>query len=523
LHLTLLSKYSLAKVTLIFLAFLMLLSCRYSQPVSVDILIKNATVYTGASQKPSSRSIGICDDIICFIGNDDRHLVSKQTIDATGLILTPGFIDPHTHSLEELLSKENNFNENYLTQGVTSVLVGNDGGGTPHIKRLRGELENNGIGTNVGFLVGHGSVRKKVMGLSNSPPTQMQLEQMKGIIEKAIQEGALGFSTGLYYSPGSYSNTGEIIELAKVAAKYDVVYDSHIRDESTFNIGFINAIKEVIDIAKATNIRAHVAHIKALGVDVWGQGEEAIKLINSARLAGVIITADQYPWDASGTFLHNAIIPTWLMADSEEAFNERLKDQNIRLQILSEIKENIRKRGGADKLLVTASSNAQWLGKTLEEIAKHNALEPELMAIKITLIEKVRIASFNMSQRDLKGFMRQTWVVSSSDGTNGHPRKYASFPKKYKKYVKEEKTISLSHFINSSTLKTANIFKLEKRGEIAVGNYADINLINLEEYQPNADFSSWNKLSSGVIYQLINGDFSINNGIVTKKLSGRTL
>ncbi len=511
------------KIIILLLMISLVPSCtsRHTQ-FNVDVLIKSAVVYDGTDSVGVLQDIAICGEIICFIGHPSDLIIAKTIINADGMIVTPGFIDPHTHSLEELLGEQHN-NTNYLTQGVTTVINGNDGGGTFEITKLKNKLNNNGIGTNTAFLVGHGKIRTEVMGLSTSSPSKQQLNEMKSLVKKAMEEGALGFSTGLYYVPGSYSKTKEVIELAKIAAEYDGIYDTHIRDESTFNIGFLNAIQEVIDVGKSAKINVHIAHIKALGVDVWGQSKQAILMINKARIDGLQITADQYPWQASGTFLHSAVIPAWVMADSGEAFSERLLNENLLPTIRVEIKENIRKRGGAKALLITATKNQSWQSKTLFDIAKNENLSAENMVIKITLEEKVRVASFNMSLKDIEQFMVQPWVISSSDGTNGHPRKYASFPQKYQQFVSEKKLLSLQSFIYKSSGLTSDIFQLKNRGYLKKGYYADINIINLQNFKANASFAEWQKLSSGIEYQYVNGKSSIINGAVTGVLSGKVL
>jgi N-acyl-D-aspartate/D-glutamate deacylase len=323
--------------------------------------------------------------------------------------------------------------------------------------------------------------------------------------------------------PGRYSATEEVIELAKIAAKYDSIYESHIRDESTFNIGFLNAVKEVIEIARKAKLPAHIAHIKALGVDVWGQSEAAITLINEARADGLKITADQYPWQASGTFLHSAVMPAWVMADSHEIYLARLVNSKLLPKIKTEITENIRRRGGAKALLITASQNKNWLGKTLQEIAIANGTTAAETVIVINLLEKVRVASFNMSSEDIESFMVQDWVVSSSDGTNGHPRKFASFPQKYQEYVVKKRVLTVQEFIHKSTAKTADIFSIKDRGYLKQGYKADINLIDLKDFQPKASFSNWNLLSTGVRYQFINGVLVIDNNIYSEQLPGEVL
>lgn len=359
------------------------------------------------------------------------------------------------------------------------------------------------------------------MGTAKRHSTTSELEQMKALLDTAMQQGALGLSSGLYYVPGSFAATEEIVELAKVAAKYNGIYDTHLRDESTFNIGFLAALDEAIDIARKANIHLHVAHIKALGVDVWGQSKQAIENINNARASGVSITADQYPWQASGTNIRSAVMPKWAMADSEKAFLQRIDNPDLINRIRSEIKENIRRRGGPSALLVTASEDKSIVGSTLEQIVKR--LEKSAMDTVIHLVKqgKTRVASFNMHEDDIGAFMQQPWVVTSSDGTNGHPRKYASFPQKYQEYVVKAKTLDLQRFIYSSTGQTANILGLADRGEIKTGLKADILIFDPSKYHPEADFKTWDRLSKGVSHLLINGQPVITNGNYTGALAGQ--
>lgn len=490
-------------------------------PSNLDYLIINGAVYDGSSTGPKKVNVGICGNEICYIG--DETPASLNIINAEGLIVTPGFIDPHTHSLEELYSKDKNSNLNYLMQGVTTVINGNDGGGHYQINKIAEELTKNGIGTNVALLVGHGTVRKAVMGKAERTPTKKELEEMKSLVEQAMQQGALGFSSGLYYVPGVFSDTEEVIELAKIAAKYNGIYDTHLRDESTFNIGFLEAVKEAVNIAKEANIHLHIAHIKALGVDVWGQSQQAVDIIELAQKSGVSISADQYPWQASGTYLDSAVIPSWVRADSDTQFKKRLMTDSLRPQIKAEIKENLRRRGGGNTLLITESDNNSWLGKTIAELANEAGVTEEDAVIHIALIEKVRVASFNMNADDIKNFMVQDWVVTSSDGTNGHPRKYASFPMKYQKYVKDYSLLSLNEFLHKSSGKTADYLGIKKRGYIKLGFMADINLIELAAYKANADFFNWNTLSTGISHQFVNGQHVINNYKYNQELAGEVI
>ncbi|ACJ28867.1 Amidohydrolase family protein [Shewanella piezotolerans WP3] len=494
------------------------------EPQEVDLLISGKRVHIGDGSAQRALDIAICGDKICGISPlGEVKYVAKQRIDAKNSVVSPGFIDPHTHSIEQLLSEDKKANLNYLYQGVTTVVNGNDGDGRADIQRLSMQLTKNGIGTNTALLAGHGYIRRAVMGLAERYATKAEIAQMQMLLTQAMEQGAVGLSSGLYYVPGVYADAEEVIALAKVAAKYDGIYDTHLRDESTFNIGFTAAIEEAIKITNAADIHLHIAHIKALGKDVWGQSKDVIKLINAAQQSGSSISADQYPWRASGTNLKSAVVPKWVMADSRSHFLSRLEDPSKRAQIISEIEENIRRRGGPDSLLITAAEDESLEGETLKEIAAKYQKTAAETVLELVKGSRIRVASFNMSPADIERFMVQPWVVTSSDGTDGHPRKYASFPKKYREYVQQKSLLTLPQFIQQSSSKTAAILKLDKRGLLQTGYFADIVIFDSERLRDEADFAHWNRLSSGVDYVVINGKLAINQGQYTGLLGGRVV
>ncbi len=489
---------------------------------NVDLLITNGTVYTGESGKAQALDLAICGQMICgMYATGSYKIEADKVIDAKGKIVSPGFIDPHTHSLAELLSKDKNHNLNYLTQGVTTVVNGNDGGGPVDVQATVNKLEANGIGTNVALLVGHGSIREQVMGRVERYATPKELKEMSMLLTTAMQSGAIGLSTGLYYVPGSYANTEEVIALAKIASQFGGIYDTHLRDESTFNIGFTAALDEAINIVDKADIHLHLAHIKALGVDVWGQSKAAIAKIEQAQKKGISISADQYPWLASGTKLRSAVMPKWVMADSKEAFHQRLNQDDLAEKLAQEITENIRRRGGPQSLAITEFKDKSLVGLNLKQVAELKELSVVDTAIWMVQQGDVRVASFNMSSEDVENFMVQPWVVTSSDGTNGHPRKYASFPRKYQSYVVDKKLLDLATFINRSSSQTAKILGLDDRGILKQGFKADIIIFDEQDFAPKADFTQWNNYSEGVEQVIVNGQLVIENSKYQHTLAGQ--
>ncbi len=501
-----------------------IISCN-SQSNEVDVLIKGGKIIDGNNQESFVGDIAISADSILFIGDADAaNIKAKNEVDASGLTVSPGFIDPHTHALGDLESKERKKNINYLTQGVTTVFVGNDGRGPYQIDKIAKKLTSAGVGTNVAFFVGHGTARLEVLGTKDVAPNEKEMDEMKSIVRQGMEEGAFGLSTGLYYSPGSFSTTEEVIELTKEIVPFNGVYESHIRDESSYNIGLINSVKETIRIGEESGAPVHFSHIKALGVDVWGKSVEVIQLVEEAQSRGIKVTGDQYPWKASGTSIRGALVNRWVSEGGNDQYKKRINDEELLPKIRDEVKENIRRRGGAESLLISAGAKDEsMIGKTLAEISDQMGLDAVETALAIERNDGANVASFNMNEEDIINFMKQDWIMTSSDGSTGHPRKFASFPEKYQRYVKENPVLTLVNFIYKSSALTASTFGIERRGSIEVGNFADIIIFSEEDYKPRANFSEPRLLSEGVRYVFVNGELAIEKGEPTVELSGRVL
>jgi len=475
--------------------------------LEVDTLIVGGMIVDGSGADPRPGIIGISGDTIVIVGDAD-NISATRTINAQGLIVSPGFIDPHTHADADLASSKTSINEAYLRQGVTTVFIGNDGGGGS-VAVVRSALEQSGIGTNAGLWSGHGALRNAVVGETNRIATDVELAEMKLRLGNDMKAGALGLSTGLFYAPGSYASTDEIVSLAKVAAAYGGVYESHIRDESNYSIGLVNAIKELIEISERAAIPAHIAHIKALGPAVHGQSKTVIELIRSARDQGLKITADQYPWLASGTRLSNALIPRSVMDGGVERMRARLRESSLVAEMRPQMLANLKRRGGASAILITGDS--PYRGKTLKELAEEADMDTLEKAIEIILAGDPAIASFMMLQDDVERLLVEPWVVTGSDGSSGHPRKYGSFPKKYQDYTVKKNLLSISKFVRQSSALTAEIFGLCKRGRLAIGFKADVSIWDPDEYQSKASYEYPTELAMGVVHLLINGELVIQN------------
>lgn len=498
-----------------------------ASPEHFDLLLVGGQVVDGSGSAARREDVGIRGDRIVFLGDASREKVtSERTLDAHGLIVSPGFIDPHTHTLEDLSSPARHGNVNYLMQGVTTVVTGNDGGGSPHVAKTLELWEKQGIGTNALLLVGHGAVRHEVLGNADVQPTPEQLERMKALVRNAMQEGAFGMSTGLFYVPGSFAKTEEVIELSKEAAAMGGYYDSHMRDEDSYSIGLLGSIEETIRIGREAKIPVHISHIKALGPQVWGKSTEAIQMIEKARAEGVEVTADQYPYTASGSSLVASLLPAWAQEGKRDEVLARLDDAALRPRLLKEIEENLKRRGGADSLLFTSSEAPELVGKRLSDVAKEKNLPPVEAAIAIMRerkLEGLAVASFNMNEDDVMRFIKQPWVMTGSDGSSGHPRMFGTFPRKLRVYVYEKKVITLPFMVHASSDLTAQTVRIPERGLLRTGYFADVIAFDPATVADQSTYEHPDKLAIGMKYVIVNGKLAVEDGKYNGALAGRPL
>lgn len=495
-----------------------------AQEAKLDLLIKGGRVIDGSGSAASRSDVGIRGDRIVFIGDVAKSGVgAARTIDATGLVVAPGFIDPHTHTFEDLSNARRKTNENYLMQGVTTVITGNDGGGPIHIAESFDRWQKQGIGTNAALLVGQGTVRAQVMRMSDADPTADQLARMKRLVAQGMEEGALGMSTGLYYAPGSYSKTEEIIELANTASERGGIYDSHMRDESSYTIGLLGSIRETIRIGRDAKIPVHISHIKALGTDVWGQSVDAIAIINQARAEGVDVTADQYPYTASGTSLTASLVPRWAEVGGNAELLKRIDDPQTHPRLIAEMEANLKRRGGAESLLITSTRDKSLIGKTLGAMSKQWNKAPVEAALDIIKAGGAGVASFNMNEKDIENFMKQEWVMTGSDGSTGHPRKYGTYPRKLREYVFNKKIITLPFAIHASSNLVAETFHIHQRGQLKVGYFADVIVFDEKTIADRATYEHPEMLAAGMKYVIVNGKLAVEDGKYTGTLAGRPI
>jgi len=494
-----------------------------------DVLIHGGLVYTGAEAEPKIVDVVLAGETIAYIGDDAASRFKPvRTIDAQGKIVAPGFIDPHTHPDSYIRSKDRAQRRNapWLMQGVTTIVVGVDGGGSFEVAKQRAWFEERGVGTNLALYVGFDPVRESVLGQQARAPSPQELARMRERVAQGMCEGAFGFSTGLFYAPQSFARTDEVVALAHEAAIRGGIYDTHQRDESSYGIGLLDSTREAIDIGRQAGLPVHIAHLKALGVDVHGKSRDLVSIIEAARASGVNVTADQYPFVASSSSLQASLLPGWSVEGGRAALQKRLHDPVISLRIRADMAENLRRRGGAESLLFN-STGRPWSGKTLAAMATAWKVEPVDAALRVigegSNEDAGSVTSFNMDPEDVKLLMRQPWVVTGSDGSDGHPRQYATFPEKYAKYVEHDKALTTAEFIRRSTGLTADILGLERRGYLRPGYFADVVVLDPAAYRPKADYLHPAVLSVGVIDLWINGELAVDAGQLTDRLFGRVL
>ncbi len=495
---------------------------------ALDVLITGGTVHDGTGGDGRVAAVGIRGDRIVFVGAVPAGTTATRRIDATGLIVAPGFIDPHTHGYEGLprLSEARRQHRSALMQGVTTVALGADGRGPVEVADVLGRSQALGLGTNVYAMVGFGTVRSRVMGNSSAAASPAQVDSMRALVTRAMREGAYGVGSGLFYAPQSFAGTEEVIAVVSAAKPFGGVYDTHQRDESSYGIGLLASVEETIRIGCESGLTANVGHIKALGVDVWGQAQAVLDVMARGRARGCVVTADQYPWTASGTGLSAALLPRWAQAGGRDSLAARAADAPTRARILAEMRDNLRRRGGDSTLLMVGGgvNAAPYLGKTLRQLAAERGTPAVETALAMVLEGlDLGVASFNMTEADIATFMRDPYVMTSSDGSDGHPRLYGTYPRKIRRYVLDTPVISMARMIQSSSGQVAATYGIADRGVVRAGAFADVIVFDPATIRERATYTAPTELAEGMRWVFVNGVAAVADGAPTGSLSGRAL
>lgn len=500
------------------------------RPAPFDLLIRNGRLLDGSGNPWVKADVGIRDGHVVAAGALP-NATAATVIDATGLYVAPGFIDTHSHAGESLENEALGAAKQLLAQGITTVFVNPDGGGRVDLAAQRRALQVHGVGVNVAQMVPHGSVRQAVLGMADRAPTDAEMARMRELVQAGFDAGAYGFSSGPFYAPGSYAKTDELVELAKVGARYGAPYQSHIRDESDYTIGLLAAVEEVITVARQAGTRGVVTHIKALGPNVWGFSAPIVERIERARAEGVEVFADQYPYDASSTSLGAALLPRWAQAGGRDSLRARLGDGATRARIVAEMRENLARRGGAARIQVARyGPDSTTEGKTLAQVAAARNADAVETALALLAKGDASIVSFNMTDEDIARLMRQPWTMTSSDGAlvafgRGvpHPRGNGAFSRKLRKYVVEDRVVGLADAIRSMTSLPASVYRMPDRGTLQPGAWADVVVFDLSKVKDRATYEDPHQMAEGMVHVLVNGKFAIRDGQFTGARAGEVL
>jgi N-acyl-D-aspartate/D-glutamate deacylase len=532
---------------------LLLLSLAQAGPPAqptYDLIIRGGRIIDGSGNPWYRADVGVRAGRIEAVGNLSSARASR-VVEARGRVVAPGFIDLHSHADRGLARADLRFSQAFLYQGVTTSVVGVDGGGSDDLVSASAPLVAQGIGTNLAYYVGHNAARRAVMGIEARPPTAAELEKMKAFIRRGMEKGAFGISTGLEYIPGRYSKTDEVIELSKVAASFGGIYDTHYRDEF---FDMLDSIREGIEISEKAGLPVHFGHIKVIGEHNWGKMAEAVRLIDQARRRGLDITADQYPWENGAVgHLHDHLqIPPelgelfslWRGRNRETylpALRQALADPLSRAAIRRategglegpEYNNWIRHWGYDWFRVVRSKKHHEYLHQTIAQIAYWKATTGFDLVADLIVEEGddlgVSIGPF--SKEDVEKVMVQPWLAHSTDGTLGplgegfpHPRSYGSYARLIEHYVGERGLLTLEEAVRKSSSLPAQILGLRDRGLVRQGAFADLIVFDPEKVHNRSTYSDPHRYAEGFDLVIVNGAIVLEDGKLTGATPGRIL
>lgn len=548
------------RLTIIVIALAWMITLGCAQREDYDIIIRNGMIYDGTGSKPYKADLAINADTIAFIG-DLSNAKGRKEIDAEGKQVTPGFINMLSWANESLI--EDGRSMSNIHQGVTLEIMGEGWSMGPFndaLKKLQKEdqtnirydiewttlgeflkfLEKKGISTNVASYVGATTVRTYVIGEENRKATPEELQKMRRLVREAMEEGALGLGTSLIYPPGFFADTEELIELSKEVAAYDGIYISHMRNEGN---KLLEAVDELITIAREAGVRAEIFHLKAAGKNNFHKIDQVIEKVENARKEGLAITADMYTYTAGATGM-TAGLPPSLEDGGFGELRKRLMDPAIRKKMEAAMRsnpmdwDNLYYAAGSPENVILLSfrqdSLKKYIGKSLAEVAKIRGTNPEATAIDLIIQDSSRlgVAYYFISEENLRKQIQLTWMSFGSDASsqapegnflqaNPHPRAYGNFARLLEKYVREEQLITLEEAVYKLSGLPATNLKLHKRGFLKTGYYADVNVFDIQNIKEKTTFSNPHQLSEGMDHVFVNGGHVLENGKHTGIFSGR--
>lgn len=531
-------------------------------PHQNDLVINNGLIYDGSGSPPYKGVLVINGDTITAIDSQKKYH-GRTEIDADGLAVAPGFINMLSWATESLI--QDGRSQSNILQGVTLEIFGEGSSMGPLNESMKNQIIKNqsdikydlswttlneyleylvkrGVSPNVASFVGATTIRVYVLGYDNRPPTTKELAKMKNLVRQAMEDGALGLGSSLIYAPAFYAETEELIALAKIVSEYDGMYISHLRSEGN---RLNEALEELINIARSTGVRSEIYHLKAAGQQNWHKLDILIKTIDKARAEGIKITANMYTYTAAATGL-DASMPPWVQEGGHKAWVERLKDPSIRKKVLQEMStpsnqwENLYLAAGSpENILLVGFKNKSLkdlTGKTLSQIANTRGQSPQETAIDLVIEDNSKVSAvyFLMSQENISRKITLPWMSFGSDAaslapegvflnSNPHPRAYGNFSRLLGKYVRKENLISLEEAIRKLTSLPASNLRLEKRGVLKPGYFADVVVFDPQKIQDQATFDNPHQYSKGMIHVLVNGQQVLKNGIHTGAKPGRVI
>lgn len=521
----------MTKVLQLFFLIIFLPTAVFAQQKSCDVLIRNGKIIDGTGNSWFYGDVAVKDGKILAVGKSLAHKAEK-TIDAKGLIVAPGFIDVHTHiEGDDKLEPEA---KNFIYDGVTSVVTGNCGASNVNLVKYFNWLDSFKLSINVASLIGHNDVRRTVMGRANRDASPQEIQQMEALVDKAMRDGAVGLSTGLIYIPGTYSKTPEIVSLAKVAAKYNGVYASHMRNEGD---EIVAAIDEALAVGKNADIPVQISHFKVSGQHNWGRSKETVAMVKKAREEGLEVTIDQYPYTASSTSI-STLLPDELLADGQDSVRARLQRPEIKKYAVDYMLKRLKKRKLKHFSYVVVANyrpNPQYNGKSIEEInrmmgRKHKAKEEALTVIDLQMNGGAGAVFHGMGEEDIKYIMQYPFNMFASDASirvfnSGmpHPRGYGTNARVLSKYVRDENILSLEEAIRRMTSLPAQKFQLKDRGLLREGMAADIVVFDEKQVKDISTYEKPHAYSTGFHYVLVNGVVTVEKEKFTGARAGKAL
>lgn len=522
---------NLLSVLLIFCVLLSTALVSPSQPAYIyDLVITNGRVVDGAGNPWFRADIGIKNGRIAKIGKIERDQAA-QIVDAQNQIVAPGFIDVHAH-VENIFSLPEA--ENFIRMGVTSLVTGNCGGSATNIGEFLAQFQSKPLAVNLATLVGHNTVRTKILGLADRQPTAEEQAQMEQLVEQAMRDGAVGLSTGLIYLPGTFAKTEEVVGLAKAAARYDGIYASHIRDEGTH---VARAIEEAINIGEQARMPVEISHFKISSKKLWGESPLTIGLVKTARERGLNVTIDQYLYTASSTSL-DVRMPSWATEGGRETGKKRLADPATRKKIAADMKQSLKEKDFKDysfAYVASYTANPEYNGKNISEIAKlargKNNLDQQIEQI-FEMYEKggAQMVYRVMSEEDVRRILAEPFTMIASDsgvrrfGEGApHPRGYGNNARVLGEYVRNLKIISLEDAVRKMSSLPAQTFGLRDRGLIRENFAADLVIFDEGKVSDRATFENPHQYAIGFSSVIVNGKLVFDGEKMTGVFSGQPL